>query len=362
MALCNYQSLILAAIPFLTINILIPQLATSQEAFKPDITVAADGTGDYRTISEAVRAATNHSTKPFVIFVKRGKYIEHLQVGKEKTNIHLIGEGMGVTVISGSRSNHTGYRTSDTATVDVKGEKFFARDLTISKAVGKEMNQAVALQSRSEKSVFYRVEIVGYQDTLYAHSKVQFYRECKITGTVDFIFGNAAAVFQKCTIQTRQSLIDKQTNTITAHGRDNGNERTGFVFHLCTISEESDLKAAATYDEPISRGAAVKTYLGRPWREYAVTVFMECYMSEIVDPIGWLEWNKTFDSTVLYGEYRNVGPGAVLTDRVKWRGFHAINNSDVARQFTISEFLHGDTWIPAFGVPYQGGLTTSEIQ
>lgn len=241
----------------------------------------------------------------------------------------------------------------------MKGDKFFARDLTISNSVGEAMAQAVALQSSSERSIFYRVEIVGYQDTLYAHSKVQFYRECKISGTVDFIFGSAAAVFQKCTILTRQAQIDKHTNTITAHGRSDRRERTGFVFHLCTISEESD--RTARYDEPRPRRRAVKTYLGRPWREYAVTVFMECYISDTVDPRGWLEWNTTFDSTVFYGEYRNYGLGAILTDRVRWKGFYAINSSDVASKYTVSEFLRGDSWIPASGVPYQGGLTISGI-
>ncbi|KAI4312996.1 hypothetical protein MLD38_037778 [Melastoma candidum] len=178
---------------------------------------------------------------------------------------------------------------------------------------------------------------------MYAHSKVQFHRECKIAGTVEFIFGNAAAVFQMCTIQTRQFFIDKQTNTTTANGRGNWHERTEFVFHLCAISEESDLKRATEYDGPRSRGAAVKAFVGRPWREYAVTVFMESPMSDIVDPCGWLEWNKTFDSTVYYGEFHNVGPGPVLTDSVKWKGFHAIKSSDVARNYTVPEFLHGDT-------------------
>lgn len=111
------DKLLILTISFLVINILFTPITTTQQNFKPHITVAADGSGDFTTISEAITAATNNSVEPFVIFVKRGRYIEHLKVGKEKKNIHLIGEGMGVTVISGFHSNATGYRTYDSATV-----------------------------------------------------------------------------------------------------------------------------------------------------------------------------------------------------------------------------------------------------
>jgi pectinesterase len=227
----------------------------------------------------------------------------------------------------------------------VDGKKFVAMDITFENTAGPEEGQAVALRSDSDYSIFYRCGIRGYQDTLYAHHNHQFYRECRISGTVDFIFGDALVVFQKCEILPRQALPG-QSNTITAQGREKANSNTGFSFHLCNITGDSDL---------ISSANPTPTFLGRPWKTYSRTVFMETFMSNIINPEGWLRWTSSFESTLFYGEYKNTGPGASIDKRVNWPGVHSLDSSQ-AQLYTVSQFIKGNSWLPPTGIPYNGGL------
>ncbi|GLJ10964.1 hypothetical protein SUGI_0138960 [Cryptomeria japonica] len=160
------------------------------------VTVAKDGSGNYTTITDALNAATHKSATRLVIYVKAGVYAEYVSVANNKYNIMLIGDGIDSTVITGNRSVVDGWTTFSSATLAITGKGFIARDLTIENTAGAVKLQAVALQVGADLSVFYRCSLKGYQDTLYAHSLRQFYRECEIYGTVDFIFGNAAVVFQ----------------------------------------------------------------------------------------------------------------------------------------------------------------------
>ena len=227
----------------------------------------------------------------------------------------------------------------------VDGKNFIAVNMTFENTAGPEGGQAVALRSDSDYSVFYRCGIRGYQDSLYAHKNRQFYRECQIKGTVDFIFGDATAVFQKCDILPRQASPG-QSNTITAQGREQVNTTGGFSFHMCTISGDSDL---------ISSNNPTPTYLGRPWKTYSRTVFLQSYMSNIIRPEGWLRWNPAFESTLFYGEYNNTGPGANTDKRVKWPGVHILDSTQ-AQNYTVDQFLLGNTWLPSTGIPFDGGL------
>lgn len=232
--------------------------------------------------------------------------------------------------------------------VAVSGRGFVARDLSFENTAGPQKHQAVALRSDSDLSVFYRCGIRGYQDTLYAHSLRQFYRECEITGTVDFIFGNGAVVFQKCQILARKGLPD-QKNTITAQGRKDPYQTSGFAIQFSNISAEADLLHNSSTTNT--------TYLGRPWKLYSRTMFMQSYMSSTISPQGWLEWNADFAlGTLFYGEYMNYGPGASLDSRVNWPGFHAINDSSQAANFTVAQFIEGNMWLPSTGVSYTAGL------
>ncbi|CAH9088766.1 unnamed protein product [Cuscuta europaea] len=316
--------------------------------FTPDAVVALDGTGNFTSIMDAVSAVNNSvSDRRYVIHVKKGVYRENVEIGKKKWNIMMIGDGKGNTIISGNRSFIDGWTTFRSATFAVKGLGFIARDLTIENTAGPEKHQAVAFRSDSDLSVLYRCAITGYQDTLYAHTLRQFYRECYISGTVDFIFGNAAAVFQKCQIQARQGLPD-QKNTITAHGRKDPTEPTGFSIQFCKITGDPGLIAA---------GNSTSTYLGRPWKLYSRTVVMESYLSSVIMPRGWLEWNASFAlDTLFYGEYLNYGPGAGLGSRVNWTGYHGIMDFDQANDFTVARFIRGNTWLPSTGFQYTAGL------
>lgn len=231
----------------------------------------------------------------------------------------------------------------------VKGRGFIARDMTFENTAGPQKHQAVAFRSDSDLSVIYRCAIRGYQDTLYAHTMRQFYRDCVITGTIDFIFGDGTVVFQNCQIQARKGLPN-QKNTITAQGRKESTEPTGFSIQFCNITGDPDLIAA---------GNSTATYLGRPWKLYSRTVIMQSFLSNAIMPQGWLEWNGNFAlNTLYYGEYMNYGPGAGLGSRVNWPGYHVINDSAQANNFTVAEFILGNSWLPSTGVKYTAGLGT----
>ena len=218
--------------------------------------------------------------------------------------------------------------------------------MTFENYAGPSKHQAVALRIGADHSVVYRCEVLGYQDTLYVHSNRQFYRECDIYGTVDFIFGNAAVVFQNCNIYARKPMAS-QKNTITAQNRKDPNQNTGISIHACKILAAPDLKKGE-----------FQTYLGRPWKMYARTVYMLSFIGDHVDPHGWLEWNGDFAlDTLYYGEYMNNGPGAALAQRVKWPGYQVIKSDSEASKFTVAKFIYGSSWLPSTGVAFLAGLS-----
>ncbi|XP_010524372.1 PREDICTED: probable pectinesterase/pectinesterase inhibitor 17 [Tarenaya hassleriana] len=307
--------------------------------------VAQDGSGNFRTIKEAVDSASKRSgSGRFVIYVKQGVYNENIEI--KAKNIMLRGDGIGKTIITGSKSVGGGATTFNSATVAVVGDGFIARGITFRNTAGPSNGQAVALRSGSDLSVFYQCSFEGYQDTLYVHSNRQFYRECDIYGTVDFIFGNAAAVFQNCNIFARRPR--NKTNTVTAQGRSDPNQNTGIVIHNSRVTAGSDL-------QPVL--GSVKTYLGRPWRQYSRTVFMKTFLDGLIDPRGWLEWNGNFAlSTLFYAEYQNTGPGSSTSGRVTWPGFRVLTAASDASRFTVGSFIAGNSWIPATNVPFTSGL------
>lgn len=222
-----------------------------------------------------------------------------------------------------------------------------ARDLTIQNTAAPEKHQAVALRVTSN-AAFYRCGISSHQDTLYAHSLRQLYHECTIQGTVDFIFGNAAAVFQNCTILVRRP-VRGQRNTITAQGREDPYQNTGISLLNCTI------KAAAEF-EPTER-KQFPTYLGRPWRNYSRAIVANSYLGDLIHPRGWLEWAEYSSvDTVDYIECMNSGPGAATRRRISWAGYRRNCSRETVKQFTVEEFLHGaDDWLESTVIPIFGG-------
>ncbi|XP_059285671.1 pectinesterase-like [Lycium ferocissimum] len=188
----------------------------------------------------AVAAAPNNSVAYYYIKIKQGTYNEYVQIESWKTNIVFIGEGMGKTIISGNKSYVGGIGTAYTATVGVNGQGFIAQGITFRNIAGAKMLQAVALRAEAEFLTFYQCRFEGYQDTLYTKYGKQFYRDCNILGTIDFMCGDASAVFQNCLIEVREPLRG-QYITITAEQKDHEAARTGLVLQNCTLKATPDL-------------------------------------------------------------------------------------------------------------------------
>lgn len=314
-----------------------------------DLVVAQDGSGNYTTIGEALGAAPNNSKTRFVIYIKGGAYYEYLEVVSNKINLMFLGDGIGNTLIKGNRSVIDGWTTFRSATVAVVGRGFIAKGITFENYAGPNKHQAVAVRSGSDFSAFYQCSFVGYQDTLYVHSLRQFYRECDVYGTVDFIFGNAAVVFQNSNLYARKPN-DNQQNIFTAQGREDPNQNTGISILNCKVAAGSELLPNLTF---------FKSYLGRPWKQYSRTVVMRTKIEEVIDPKGWLEWDGDFALTTLYyGEYMNRGPGSNTSNRVTWPGYRVINSSTEASQFTVGSFIQGGEWLNTSGIPFFLGLTS----
>nr|XP_017248131.1 PREDICTED: probable pectinesterase/pectinesterase inhibitor 17 [Daucus carota subsp. sativus] len=265
----------------------------------PDLVVAQDGSGNYRTIGDAVAtaAAAQKGGKRFVIYVKRGVYKEYPVIQVE--NLTLLGDGIEATIVTGNRSVADGATTSNSATFDI-------------------------------------------------YFSLQFYRDCDIYGTVDFIFGNAIAVLQNCKIFVRKPMT-QQTNVITAQGRTCPDDPTGIVLHECFVTAAPDLK-------PVQ--GMFKTFLGRPWKEYSRTVVMKTSLDDLIDPSGWTPWNSSnfYLDTLYYGEFNNTGRGADTLHRVNWPGYHIITNVGEALKFTVGSFLNNIPWLGDTGVPFTPGL------
>lgn len=224
------------------------------------------------------------------------------------------------------------------------GKGFIARDMGFRNTAGPEKEQAVAFRSGADLSVFYKCSFDAFQDTLYPHSNRQFYRECDVTGTIDFIFGNAAVVFQNCNIYPRQPL-PKQFVTITAQGKKDPNQNTGISIQKCVIT-------------PLNNNLTAQTYLGRPWKNYSTTVIMQSNIGSFLNSTGWIEWIRGAEppSTIFYAEYQNTGPGASLGQRVKWAGYRGSLTANQASKFTVQSFVQGSDWLPATNVFFDSSL------
>ncbi|KAF4393634.1 probable pectinesterase/pectinesterase inhibitor 21 [Cannabis sativa] len=321
-------------------------LAAKGPKIKADVVVAKDGSGKYKSINEALKDVPKKNNKTFVIYIKQGVYAEKVMVDKHMTHVMMIGDGPTKTRITGKDNFIDGTQTFKTATVSIVGNNFIAKDMGFENTAGPTKHQAVALRANSDMSVFYNCHMDGYQDTLYTHAHRQFYRDCTISGTIDFIFGDAAALFQNCKMVVRKPL-ENQFCIVTAQGRTDKREATGLVLQNCTIAGDP------LYLPNKNKN---KAYLGRPWKEYSRTIIMNSQIDDIIAPEGWLPWAGTFAiNTCFYTEISNRGPGSNKVRRVKWKGIKNVPTTR-ATQYTASRFIRGDAWIKATGVPYTSGL------
>ena len=322
-------------------------LATNNGQMNPNAVVAKDGSGHYKTIAAALAAYPKNLRGRYVIYIKAGIYDEYITVTKDQVNVLMYGDGPRKTIVTGRKCNRDGVSTYQSASFSAVGTGFIAKSMGFQNTAGPEGHQAVALRSQSDMSAFYNCRMDGYQDTLYAQTHRQFYRNCVISGTVDFIFGDSSTVIQNCLIIARKPM-DNQQNTVTAHGRSNKRETTGLVIQNCRIVPEQKLQPMRF---------KIPTYLGRPWKEYSRTVIMETTLADFVQPAGWLPWAGNFAlDTCYYAEYANRGPGAKTDKRVRWKGYHVITNRNEALQFTAGPFIQGNQWLKFTGAPHFLGL------
>ncbi|CAN6301192.1 unnamed protein product [Urochloa humidicola] len=321
--------------------------AGSAPEFEPDVTVAKDGSGDFKTINAALAKVPIKRATPYVMYVKAGTYREYVSVSRNVTNLVMIGDGATKTIITGSKSFMMNITTKDTATMEVIGNGFLMRGIGVENTAGAENHQAVALRVQSDMSAFYECRFDGYQDTLYTHTSRQYYRDCVVTGTIDFIFGNAQVVLQNCLIQVRKCM-DNQQNIVTAQGRKERRSAVGTVLHNCTIEPHPEFEKSA---------GKLKTYLGRPWKEHSRTLYIQSEIGGFVDPKGWLPWLGDFGlNTCYYAEVDNRGEGADTSKRVKWRGVKNITYQHAQEKYTVERFIQGQEWLPKLGVPFIPGL------
>ncbi|SFE16706.1 pectinesterase [Chitinophaga sp. CF118] len=289
-------------------------LFIAQSALAEDrkyIVVAKDSSGDFTTIQEAVNAVRDFSYFPVKIFIKKGVYNEKLIIPSWKTGITLQGEDRDSTIITNADYNgklfpggkdpagKDKFGTFNSHTVLIEGDDITAENLTFENTAGN-VGQAVALHVEGDRCIIRNCRLLGNQDTLYAGRDGcrQYYYKCYIEGTVDFIFGAATAMFQDCTIYSKRNSYITAASTTKY-------QQYGFVFINCKL----------TADETTVN----KMYLGRPWRPYSATIFMNCFLDAHILPEGWHNWDKvTNEQTARYAEYKNTGPGAATGKRVAW--------------------------------------------
>lgn len=267
-----------------------------------NITVAQDGSGDYTSIQDAIDATKSFPPKRITIFIKNGVYHEKVKVPSWNNKLSLIGESVENTIITWDdhfRQIDRGRNsTFFTYTLMVDADDFYAENLTIVNSAGP-VGQAVALHVEGNRCTLRNCRIKGNQDTLYAagQNSFQYYDSCYIEGTTDFVFGAATAVFNHCTIHSKSNSYI--TAASTAKDR-----KFGYVFKNCNLTAEPDVKSV---------------YLGRPWRPYAKTVFLNCTLGGHINAEGWKKWSNTEDEhSVFYAEYNNDGPGSDTSQRVSW--------------------------------------------
>ena len=272
---------------------------SNPQQYKYVFTVAKDGSGDYKYIQDAIDAMRVYPLAPITLYIKNGIYNEKIELPAPNTDVVFIGESVDKTIITFNDYSGRGKLTTFTSyTAKISGNRFRAENITFVNTAGP-VGQAVALYVDADKAVFKNCKFLGNQDTIFAAGEVsrQYFVDCYIEGTTDFIFGPSTAVFQSCTIRA------KSNSFITAASTTPG-KRHGYVFLDCKIIADSSV---------------TKLYLGRPWRAAAKTAFIRCQLPKQLAPEGWNNWgNAENEKTATYVEYKNTGEGAATKGRVAW--------------------------------------------
>ncbi len=303
----------------------------------PDtLVVARDGTGEFRTIDEAIEVCRAFMEYHKVIYVKKGVYKEKLIVPQWLTNIEILGEDRDNTVITyddhaniKSAERPKGIGTFRTYTVKVEGSDITFRNITIENNSAR-LGQAVAIHTEGDRLIFVNCRLLGHQDTVYtgiAGTRLLF-KDCYIEGTTDFIFGPSTAWFENCTIHS------KSNSYITAASTPK-DRPYGYIFNNCRLTADAGI---------------TKVYLGRPWRPYAYTLFMNCDMGTHIRPEGWHNWRKKEnETTARYMEYNNRGEGSKTDKRAGWS--RQLTKKEAAKITMSKVFGINDSWEPEYCMP-----------
>lgn len=290
--------MIINCISLFAFNGLMAQTSNPQQ-YKYVFTVAKDGSGDYKSIQDAIDAMRVFPLAPITLYIKNGVYNEKIELPANNTDVSFIGESADKTIITFNDYSGRGrLNTFNSFTAKISGNRFYAQNITFINAAGP-VGQAVALYVDADRAVFNNCRFIGNQDTIYAggENSHQLFTNCFIEGTIDFIFGPATAVFQKCVIRSKANSFITAANTTMG-------KKFGLVFLDCEIIADSLVS---------------KVYLGRPWLAYANTVFMHCKLPFQIAPEGWHNWdNPSNEKTAFYAEYKNYGKGAATNLRVAW--------------------------------------------
>ena len=285
-----------------------------------NIVVDKNGSGDFTTIQEAINAAKAFPSERITIFIKNGVYYEKVKIHSWNPYISLIGESREKTIITYddyfNKINIGRNSTFYTYTVLVEGNDFIAKNLTIQNSSGP-IGQAVALNVNANRVVISNCSILGNQDTLYTSGEgtKNYFKDCYIEGTTDFIFGDATVLFENC-------IINSKSNSYITAASTPQNTEFGYVFKNCKL----------TADENVT-----EVYLGRPWRIYAKTVYINCEMGKQIKPEGWHNWSKPeAEKTAFYGEYNCSSEGFQPIKRVNWS--HQLKKSQ-AKKYTIENVM-----------------------
>ena len=292
------------------------------------VTVAADGSGKYKTVQEALNAVPLNNKKPISIFIRNGIYKEKLHLDSSKNFVSLVGESKFNTILT--YDDHTGkiapngdsINTRTSWSFKIKADNFTAENITFQNDAGFAAGQAVAVESDGDKIIFRNCRFLGFQDVLFTNSdnSRQYYLNCYIEGTTDFIFGSATVWFDQCHIHSKKNSHVTAASTPKEHAY-------GYIFNDCVLTGDTVLN---------------KVSLGRPWRPFASVTYLHCYLDKHIMPDGWANWNKTDNyKTTRYAEYKNYGPGASTAGRLTWT---KQLSDDEARQYSLKN-VFGD-WNP----------------
>jgi pectin methylesterase-like acyl-CoA thioesterase len=312
---------------FSLLSLLSVSVSAASPYDNPDtIVVARDGTGQFRTVSEAIEVCRAFMDYHKVIFIKKGTYKEKLIIPQWLQHIELCGEDRDQTIITwDDHANINKMGTFRTYTLKVEGNAITLKNLTIENNAAR-LGQAVALHTEGDMLTFIGCRFLGHQDTIYtgtAHTRLYF-KDCYIEGTTDFIFGPSTAWFEHC------DIFCKLNSYITAASTPR-DAQYGYIFNHCQV------RCAEGVD---------KVYLGRPLRDYGYTLFMHCDLPRQIRPEGWHHWQKEREQTARYMEYNNHGPGAAVNQRVAWS--RQLSKKEAERITPQEVFRIQSSWTPSY--------------